>query len=76
MLLNAKSLSLVLSSLLLINFVDVPAFATRTIDVIKEVDVRKDLFAKQLTDLKSYKAIFPAFIKDVEIDQPQIVQKS
>jgi hypothetical protein len=68
----AKSITLlavVLSSILIANFVIAPAFATRTIQVTKQVDVKKDLFAKQLTDLKSYKEIFPTFVKDVKIDQ-------
>jgi len=45
-----------------------PAYATRTIEVKKEVDVKKDLLAKQLADLTGYKKIFPAFIKDVKPD--------
>ncbi|HSA98066.1 MAG TPA: hypothetical protein VLF17_03210 [Candidatus Nitrosotenuis sp.] len=45
-----------------------PAYATRTIEVKKEVDVKKDLLAKQLADLTGYKKIFPAFIKDVKTD--------
>ncbi|HET8719734.1 MAG TPA: hypothetical protein VFM64_01925 [Candidatus Nitrosotenuis sp.] len=43
-----------------------PAFATRTIQVVKSLDVGSDVFARQLVDLKSYQKIFPEFIVDVE----------
>jgi hypothetical protein len=46
-----------------------PAFAARTIEVTKDVDVSKTLLAEQLTDLESYTEIFPAFVKSVEVDQ-------
>jgi hypothetical protein len=62
-------MAVVISSLLLGNFLVSPVFATRTIQVMKEVDVGKNLLAKQLTDLKSYKEVFPAFIKEIKIDQ-------
>jgi len=45
-----------------------PAYATRIIDVEKQLDVRKALLEKTLTDLTSYKKIFPDLIKDVKID--------
>jgi hypothetical protein len=46
----------------------VPAFAERTIQVTKEIDVRKEVLATVLTDLRSYKEIFPTLVKDVRID--------
>lgn len=46
----------------------IPAFAERTIQVTKEVDVRKEALANVLTDLRSYKEIFPTLVKDVRID--------
>lgn len=46
----------------------VPVYATRVIDVTKEVDVKKSLLEKTLTDLTSYKKIFPSLIKDVKVD--------
>jgi hypothetical protein len=51
----------------------VPVFAERTIQVTKEIDVRKEVLATVLTDLRSYKEIFPALVKDVRID-PQTNQ--
>jgi hypothetical protein len=46
----------------------VPAFAERTIQVTKDVDVRKEALATVLADLRSYKEIFPTLVKDVRID--------
>jgi hypothetical protein len=54
--------------LILIHSVTLFAFGARTIEVTKDVDVQKDLLAKQLADLKSYKEIFPAFVKSVYVD--------
>ena len=45
-----------------------PVYATKTFEVTKEVGVKKDLFEKTLTDLTSYKKIFPNLIKDIKID--------
>ena len=64
-----KVIVFVFVSLLLSNFVLSPAFATRTIQVTKPVDVAKDVLALQLADLKSYKEIFPEFVKDVNQEQ-------
>lgn len=44
----------------------IPAYATKTIQVTKELDIRKDLLAKTLEDPKSYREIFPALVKDVK----------
>lgn len=65
---NIPIITAVVSVLLLINFVMEPALATRVIEVTKEIDVRKDLFAKQMADLASYQEIFPAFVKEVKVD--------
>lgn len=44
----------------------IPAYGTRTIQVTKQVGVTKELLAKVLEDPKSYKEIFPGFVKDVK----------
>lgn len=64
----SKTVTVSISALLLINIIVAPVFATRTIDVTKDVGVEKNLLATQLTDLKSYKEIFPVFVKSVEIE--------
>lgn len=53
---------------LLASVIITPVYATKTIEVTKEVDVRKDLLAKTLADLTIYKKIFPALINDVKLD--------
>lgn len=58
----------VISISLLTSTIITPAYADRTIEITKKVDVRKDLFEKTLTDLTSYKKIFPSLIKDVKIN--------
>lgn len=68
MITNTKTVVAIVSVLLLINFVITPALATRTIEVTKELDIRKDLLAKQMTNLESYKEVFPAFVKEVRMD--------
>ncbi len=45
-----------------------PVFAERAVQVTKEIDVRKEVLATVLTDLRSYKEIFPTLVKDVQID--------
>ncbi|RJQ29530.1 hypothetical protein C4565_01945 [Candidatus Parcubacteria bacterium] len=45
-----------------------PVFAERAVQVTKEIDVRKEVLATILTDLRSYKEIFPTLVKDVQID--------
>lgn len=54
--------------LALVSITVIPAFAERTIQVTKEVDVRKEVLATVLADLRSYKEIFPTLVKDVQID--------
>lgn len=54
--------------LALVSITVIPAFAERTIQVTKQVDVRKEVLATVLTDLRSYKEIFPTLVKDVTID--------
>jgi len=44
-----------------------PVFAERAVEVTKEIDVRKEVLAIVLTDLRSYKEIFPTLVKDVQI---------
>lgn len=64
----AKILAVTISALLLISVVIAPVSATRTIEITKDVGVKKNLLAKQLTDLESYKEIFPSFVKSVEVE--------
>jgi 3-hydroxymyristoyl/3-hydroxydecanoyl-(acyl carrier protein) dehydratase len=54
--------------LLALSVTIIPAFAERTIEVRKEIDVKKEILATALTDLRSYKEVFPAFVKDVRVD--------
>ncbi len=54
-------------SILLVGIIVSPAYATRTVSVTKELDIKKDLLATVLEDPKNYKEIFPA-IKDVKLN--------
>jgi hypothetical protein len=64
----SKILTIILSALLITSIVITPVYATRTIEITKDIGVKKSLLAKQLEDLKSYKDVFPAFVKSVEIE--------
>lgn len=61
-----KLTALGFSLLIMSSVVIAPAFATRTIQVVKSLDVGSDIFARQLIDLKSYQKIFPEFVVGVE----------
>ncbi len=54
--------------MLLICVTVTPVFAERVVEVTKEIDVRKEILATVLMDLRSYKEIFPMFVKDVQIN--------
>lgn len=54
-------------SILIVGTIITPVFATRYINLEKKVDVRKELFAETLIDLRNYAKIFPSFIKSVEL---------
>ncbi|TBR08512.1 MAG: hypothetical protein EPO62_06435 [Candidatus Nitrosotenuis sp.] len=57
-----------ISAVLLASVIITPVYATKTIEVTKDVDVRKDLMSKTLTDLTIYKKIFPDLINDIKLD--------
>lgn len=54
-------------TVLIVGTIITPVFATRYINLEKKVDVRKELFAETLTDLRNYAKIFPSFIKSIEL---------
>ena len=67
-LVNLKTLFAVFFILVLLGSIATPVYATRYVEVTKEVNVKKEFFAKELSDLRNYKEIFPTLIKSVKID--------
>ena len=53
-------------SLLVIS--SLPAFAERTIGVVKKVDVTKELYCDTFTNLDNYNKIFPEFVNSVKLE--------
>lgn len=60
--------ALTISISLFVSVIITPVYAARTVEVTKEVGVKKELMEKTLSDLTSYKKVFPAMIKDVKVD--------
>ncbi|HXV38860.1 MAG TPA: hypothetical protein VD699_04745 [Nitrosopumilaceae archaeon] len=48
-----------------------PAFADRTVSVVKKVDVTKELFCDTFTNLDNYSKIFPEFVQSVKLDNDE-----
>ena len=55
--------------LVLVGIIILPVYAANVIETTKEVNVKKELMAKTLSDLRNYKELFPDFVKSVELKQ-------